>query len=342
MKNGYQTRIAMNRAAALLLLVEVMLFAAVFTADAQQAKKNYRIGYLASTSRENDVRRAERFRQTLRDLGYVEGENIKIEYRYAAARSDRQFEFAEELVRLNVDLILAVGGDGVIQAAIKATKTIPIVLVGQGSDPVKAGFVKSLAYPGGNVTGFSLLTTQLGGKRLELLKEAVVKLTRVALLYDPNAPGITGEVKEDIPAAARALKLDVKPWAVPDMKSLETVFAALSKQRPDGLYAPSAGLAMVASQKRIIDFALKRRLPSMHSSGDNVSDGALMSYAADESERSRRVAYYVDRILKGAKPADLPVEQPMKFEFVINLKTAKQIGLEIPQWTLMKADRVIK
>jgi putative tryptophan/tyrosine transport system substrate-binding protein len=324
------------------ILVAVALLAGSVITQAQQAKKNYRIGYLGSTSRENDLARAERYRQALRELGYIEGENVTIEYRYAAARSEVQSGLAEELVRLKVDLILVVGGDGVIRAAMNATKTIPIIIAGQGSDPVKAGFVRSLAHPGGNVTGYSILTTQLGGKRLELLKEAVAKLTRVALLYDPNAPGITGEVEHDIPVAARALKLTVQPWPVRDMSSLEKVFGTLSKQRPDGLYAPAAGLAMSASQKRIADFALKGRLPSMHSSSDIVSTGGLMSYAADEWERTRRVAYYVDRILKGAKPADLPVEQPTKFELAINLKTAKQIGLEIPQWTLMKADRVIR
>jgi len=319
-----------------------MLLALPFPARAQQPKKVYRLGYLSSTDPASDSLRAQAIRRALRELGYMEGENIIIEYRHAVGKSDRQPELAAELVRIKVDLILIAGGDGTIQAAMNATKTIPIVLMGFGSDPVKAGFVESLARPGSNVTGFTMLTTELGGKRLELLKEAVPKLARVALLYDPNAPGITREVKEDIPVVARALKLNVQPWEVRDVSSLQKVFATLSKQRPDGLYAPGAGSVMTANQKRIADFALQNRLPSMYAGSNTVDNGGLMSYGADDAERYRRVAYFVDRILKGTKPAELPVEQPMKFDFVINLKTAKQIGLTIPQWTLMKADRVIR
>jgi putative ABC transport system substrate-binding protein len=230
----------------------------------------------------------------------------------------------------------------VIRAAKNATKTIPIVLMGSGSDPVEAAFVDSLAHPGGNVTGITLLSRELGGKRLELLKEAVPKLSRVAVLYDPAIPGTTREVKEDLPVAARALRLTIQSWEVRSADGFEKVFAALNKQRPDGLYVPGGGPLMTANQKRIADFALKSRLPSMYTNREAVDAGGLMYYGADTAESYRRVAYFVDRILKGTKPAELPVEQPMKFEFIINLKTANQIGLTMPQWTLMKADKVIR
>ena len=229
-----------------------------------------------------------------------------------------------------------------IQAAKNATKTIPIVMAGQGSDPVRAGHVESLARPGGNVTGLTALNRELGGKRLELLKEAVPKLSRVAVLYDPANPPSLHEVKELLPADARALKLTIQPWEIRAVDDFEKVFAALNKQRPDGLYALTAGGVMRPNQKRIVGFALKSRLPSVYSSRETVEAGGLMSYGADVADSYRRVAYYVDKILKGAKPADLPVEQPTKFELVINLKTAKQIGLTIPPEVLARADKVIK
>jgi putative ABC transport system substrate-binding protein len=215
-------------------------------------------------------------------------------------------------------------------------------MTGQGSDPVRAGHVESLAHPGGNVTGLTVLTRELGGKRLELLKEAVPKLARVAVLYDPANRASLHEVKELLPADARALKLTIEPWEIRVVDDFDKVFAALNKQRPDGLYVITAGPVMRPNQKRIVDFALKSRLPSLYSGRGNVEAGGLMSYGADQAESYRRVAYYVDKILKGAKPADLPVEQPTKFELVINLKTAKQIGLTIPQRVLGRANKVIK
>ena len=233
-------------------------------------------------------------------------------------------------MRLKVDIIVVATGDVTIRAAKNATKTIPIVMMGLGSDPVRAGHVESLARPGGNVTGLTILNRELGGKRLELLKEAVPKLSRVAVLYDPANPPSLHEVKELLPADARALKLTIQPWEIRAVDDFEKVFAALNKQRPDGLYAFGAGGVMRPNQKRIVGFALKSRLPSMYSSRETVEAGGLMSYGADVADSYRRVAYYVDKILKGAKPADLPVEQPTKFELVINLKTAKQIGLTIP------------
>ncbi|MDP2607157.1 MAG: ABC transporter substrate-binding protein [Deltaproteobacteria bacterium] len=285
--------------------------------------------------------RAEAIRLALRERGYIEGQNTSIEYRYAEGRPDRAPELAAELVRLKVDIIVAAGGAPVVQAAKNATKTIPIVMVGQGSDPVEAGLVESLARPGGNVTGITNLTRELGGKRLELLKEAVPKLARVAVLYEPASPPGVREVKEVLPVAARALKLTLQPWEIRAADDFDRVFAAMGKQRPDGLYVPAAGPLINANGKRIAGLALKSRLPSM-GGREFVEAGGLMSYGADQAESYQRVAYFVDRILKGTKPADLPVEQPMRFEFIISLKTAKQIGLTIPQWTLMKATKVIQ
>jgi putative tryptophan/tyrosine transport system substrate-binding protein len=281
-------------------------------------------------------------RLALRELGYIDGQSIAIEYRYAEGKVDRAPELATELVRLKVDIIVVASGDQWIRAAKNATRTIPIVMTGQGSDPVRAGFIESLARPGGNVTGLTALNRELGGKRLELLKEAVPKLSRVAVLYDPANPPSSHEVKELLPADARALKLTIQPWEIRAVDDIEKVFAALNKQRPDGLYPFTAGPLMRPNQKRIVDFALKSRLPSIYSSRAYVEAGGLMSYGADLADRYRRVAIYVDKILKGAKPADLPVEQPTKFELAINLKTAKQIGVTIPQSLLYRADKVIK
>ena len=244
-------------------------------------------------------------------------------------------------MRLKVDLIVVAGGEDLIRAAKNATKSIPIVMAGGGGDPVKVGLIESLARPGGNVTGFTNFNRELGGKRLELLKEAVPKLVRVAVLYDPAALSPVHEVKEVLPVAARALRVTVRPWEVRDADDFDKIFAAINKERPDGLYV-TGGPLMRANRKRIADFALKSRLPSMYNSRDAVEVGGLMSYGADLADSYRRVAYFVDRILKGAKPADLPVEQPTKFEFVINQKTAKQIGLTIPPEVLARATKLIK
>jgi putative tryptophan/tyrosine transport system substrate-binding protein len=241
-------------------------------------------------------------------------------------------------VRLKVDIIVAAGG--VVQATKNATKTIPIVMIGGGSDPVEAGIVDSLARPGGNVTGLTNLTGELGGKRLELFKEAVPKLARVAVLYDPPNRNHVFEMKE-VQTAARPLGLTVRSWEVRAADGFARVFAALNKERPDGLYVPGGPL-MATNRNRIVGFALKSRLPSVYINREYVDAGGLMSYGADIAESYRRVAYFVDRILKGAKPADLPVEQPTKFELVINLKTAKQIGLTIPPEVLARASRLIK
>ena len=331
----------MNRRTAIRRMATFFLTTASLV-QAQQPKKVPRIGYLSAYDPATESTRSEAIRLALRERGHIEGQNIATEYRYAEGKRDRLPELAAELVRLKVDIIVAAGGDPGIQAAKNATKTIPIVMVNSPNDPVAAGYVESLARPGGNVTGLTLLTRELGGKRLELLKETVPKLARVAVLYDPAIPGTSLGVKEALPVAARALRLTLQPWEVRSADEFERVFAALNKQRPDGLYLPTVGPLIRGNEKRIAGFALKTRLPSMYSSREGVVAGGLMSYGANLAESYRRVAYYVDRILKGAKPADLPVEQPMNFEFVINLKTAKQIGLTIPQWTLMKADKVIQ
>ena len=324
------------------LLLTILLLI-VSTAQAQQAKKLYRIGYLSTTARAGDSLRAEGIRAALRELGYIEGQNIAIEYRYADDKLDRLPELAADLVSLKVDLILVAGGDTAILPAKNATKTIPLILTGSGSDPVKAGFVQSLARPGGNITGITSFSTALGGKRLEIIKEAVPKVAGIAVLYDPTAPGGAREVIEDLPVAARALKLTVQPWEVRSALDLDKVFAALNKERADGLYARSGGPGMrPTNEKRIVDFALKRRLPSMYGNRRALDVGGFMYYGADVVDNNRRVAYYVDKILKGAKPADLPVEQPTKFEFVINQKTAKQIGLTIPPDLLARATKIIK
>jgi putative tryptophan/tyrosine transport system substrate-binding protein len=324
------------------ILVVVVLLAVGVTADAQQPKKVHRIGYLSPNDPTSDSSRSEPIRLALRQLGYIEGQNIAFEYRYAEGKVDRFPELAAELVRLKVNVIVVGGGTRMVRAAKSATKTIPSVMVGAGVDPVEAGFVESLARPGGNVTGMTLLTRELGGKRLELLKAAVPRLARVAVLYDPTAPDPSIEVREVLLVAARALKLTLQPWEARTADGFEKVFAALKKDRPDGLYVITAGQLMRANVKRIADFALKSRLPSMYYIKEFVEAGGLMSYGADFAESYRRVAYFVDRLLKGAKPADLPVEQLQKFELVINLKTAKQIGLTIPQSMLYRADKVIK
>ena len=319
-----------------------MLFALSVPAEAQQPKKVPRIGYLSANDPATESTFFEAIRLALHELGYIEGQNIASEYRYAEGKRDRSPRFLAELINLKVDVIVVAGGNSWIQAAKNATKTIPIVMVGRGLDPVESGLVDSLARPGGNVTGITNVSRQLSGKRLELFKEAVPKLARVAVLYDPANLGAELDMKEVLPVAARALKLTIQPWEVRDVDGFEKVFAALNKQRPDGLYVLPSGPLVFANQKRIAVFAFKSRLPSVYNNRNFAEAGGLISYGADEADSYRRVAYYVDRILKGAKPADLPVEQPTKFELVINLKTAKQIGLTIPPELLARANRLIR
>jgi putative tryptophan/tyrosine transport system substrate-binding protein len=331
----------MRKAAVLSILFVVVTIAVAVIGEAQQPNKVPRIGYLLPGDPNSESTVSEAIRQALRERGYIEGQNIAIEYRYAEGNQDRFPELAAQLVRLKVDIIVVAGGNILVRATKNATKTIPIVMSG-GSDPVAAGLVESLARPGGNVTGLTTLGRELGGKRLELLKEAVPKVARVAVLYDPAIPAQVFDVKEVLPVAAHALGLTVRYWEVRVADGFERVFAALNKERPDGLYVPAGGPLMRANQKRIAGFALKSRLPSVYANREPVDAGGLIYYGADLADSYRRVAYYVDKILKGAKPADLPVEQPTKFEFIINLKTAKQIGLIIPPNVLARADKVIK
>jgi ABC-type uncharacterized transport system substrate-binding protein len=318
-----------------------VLFALSYSAEAQQPKKVPRIGYLASADPARESVRSDAIRLALRDLGYIEGQNIATEYRYAEGKTDRFPELLAELVRLKVDIIL-VSGDRGILAAKNATKTIPIVMTGAGLDPVEVRHVESLARPGGTVTGITNVSTELGGKRLELLKEAVPKLARVAVLYDAANPTGVHEVKEVLPVAAGALGLTLRSWEVRAAEDFDKVFATISKWHPDGLYVSGGGPLMVTNQKRTVGFALKSRLPSMYSGRRGVDVGGLMSYTRNPADSYPRVATYVDKILKGAKPADLPVERPTKFELVFNLKTAKHIGVTIPQSLLYRADKVIK
>ena len=318
-----------------------VLVALCFPAHARQSDRVPRIGYLSARDPGSDATRGEAILLGLRELGYIDGKNIRIVYQYADGKRDRFTRLATELVRLNVDMIVVAGGDVLIQAAINATKTIPIVMSGGGADPVKMGFVRNLARPGGNVTGQTLLVIELSEKRLEVLREAVPRISHVGFLYEAENSGSVLELKHLLPASARALGLNIRPWEVRSANDFPKVFTALSKQRPDALYVSTSAL-LNSNQKQIVSFALKTRLPSVYGRKEYVEGGGFMYYGADVTESYKRVAYYVDRILKGAKPADLPVEQPTKFEFVVNLKTAKQIGVIVPANVLARADKVIR
>jgi putative ABC transport system substrate-binding protein len=296
---------------------------------------------LSSSDQATESPRAEGIRLALRELGYVDGKNIAIEYRYADRNRGRQVEHAADLVRLKVDVIIVAGGPGPVRAAKNATRTIPIIMTGIGADPVKAGLVESLAHPGGNVTGLTNISMELGGKRLELFKEAVPKLIRIAVLYDPAFQESEIDVKEVLPVVARVLGLSLRSWEIRAAEDFDKVFSALNKQSPDGLYI-SGGTLLNTNRNRTVGFALSSRLPSVHANREAVEVGGFMSYGANPTESYRRVAYFVDKILKGAKAADLPVEQSTKFELIINLKTAKQIGLSIPANVLARADRVVR
>jgi len=320
-------------------LITAILLVSINQAAAQQPTRLARIGYLSSLSPSSESARSEAIRLALRELGYVEGQNIAIESHYGEGKVDRAPELAADLVRAKVDLILVTGGSTWIRAAKNATKTIPIVMVNSVLDAVEEGLVESLARPGGNITGLMLLSRDLAGKRLALLKEANTKVARVAVLYDTASPG--GEIKEELPAAARLLGLTVRYWEVRTADDFAKVLAAIGKQRPDGLYLPTGALVR-DNAKRIAGFALENRLPSVYPYSEAVDAGGLMSYSADLVASYRRVAYYVDKILKGAKPADLPVEQPTKFELVINLKAAKALGIVVPPPLLARANEVIE
>jgi len=323
----------------LIFVTTALLTFSVIT-EAQQPGKIFRIGFLDASTVSGSAVLVDAFRQELNKLGWIEGKNIAIEYRFAEGENDRLPELASELIRLKVDLIVVSSAVPAL-AANRATTTIPIVMTSIG-DPVAAGLVVSLARPGGNVTGFSGLASGLSTKRLEILKDAVPKLARVGLLRPPAASTPRNLQLKELRTAAVALNLKLEEIDTPaDAKGLESAFQTAKQKQVDGIMTTGAR-SFFTERKRIVELAGKYRLPSIYYQREFVDEGGLMSYGADFTDLWRRAAGYVDKILKGAKPADLPVQQATKFEFVINLKTAKQIGLTIPPNVLVRADRVIK
>jgi len=322
----------------LFCIVTVLLLATGTFAKAQQPTKISRIGYLAATSAASDLPRFEAFRQGLRALGHVEGLNIAIESRYTEGKFDQLPELAAELVGLKVDILVAVTTNAAL-AAKNATRTIPIFFFGV-TDPVAAGLVDSLARPGGNITGLTNVASVLSGKRLELLKETIPKLSRVAVLWDPKSPGSTPQWNES-QLAARELGLQVHSMAVSSADKYEGAFKEAIQARCAAL-AVTANPLVNSNQKQVVDLASKNRLPAIYGRADFVDIGGLMSYSPIFTAQGQVAARFVDKILKGTKPADLPVEQPTKFELVINLKTAKALGLVIPPVVMMRAEKVIK
>ena len=323
-------------------LISILVIVAHLTvgvvAAAQQPARIPRIGILAGASASNVSPRVEAFRQRLRELGYVEEKNIIIEYRYAEGRRERLPNLAVELVRLKVDVIVAFSPAAIL-AAKKASPTIPIVFASIG-DPVGDGLVSSLARPGGNITGLSAMSPDLDGKRLELLKEAFPKVARVAFFWPSG--GTRGNLTlTDMEAAAKALGLKLLSLPVRGLDDFESAFARAKRDGAQALITTANSL-IITQQRQLLDFAAKNRLPAMYPTSEFVEAGGLISYAPNNADLWRRAATYVDNILKGAKPSDLPVEQPTKFELIINLKTAKQIGVTIAPEVLARADRVIK
>jgi putative tryptophan/tyrosine transport system substrate-binding protein len=328
----------MKKATVPSILVTVVLLALAVIAEAQQPLKIPLIGRLSPGSPSANTARTEAFRQGLRELGYVEGKNIVIERRSAEGRLDRLPALAADLVRLKVDIIVT-AGPAATRAAKEATSTIPIVMTND-SDPVSTGFIASLSHPGGNITGLSTFAPELSGKQLELLKEVVPTLSSVAVLGTSTSPSTVLVLKE-LELATRALKVKFRFLDVQNPEDIESTFRAIKKERAEAVLLLATG-PLASQRTQVVDLAVKNQLPAVYPSLDFVQAGGLMSYGTNYPDLDRRVAYFVDRILKGAKPADLPVEQPMKFELVINLKTAKQIGLTIPPNVLARADKVIK
>ena len=326
----------------LIVALTLSIFVVPRASDAQQLGKVSRIGILAGSVHEVRERRGhEALHQGLRELGYVEGKNVIMDYRYTEGNVALLPGLAAELVRSNVDIIVVTGSGYVgVLAAKQATTTIPIVMTSIAVDPVEFGLVESLARPGGNITGLTNLTSEIAGKRLELFKETVPTLGRVAVLYDPANPGNILHTQA-VQTAGRALGVTVQLWEVRGPDDFERVFAALREEHPDGLYVPGGPLTRT-NEKRIVGFAVQSGIPSVHDSREAVEAGGLLSYAYNLVDQYRRLASYVDKILKGTKPAELPVERPTKFEFVINLKTAQALGLTLPSSILFQADEVIR
>ena len=321
------------------LLFTAASLAAALAAAAPQPGKSYRIGYLAPGATSSLPAALEAFRHELRDRGYVEGQNLAIEYRWAGGQDDRLQALAEELAGLKADVIVVEGHTPAIQAAKRATSSIPIVM-GVSGDPVGSGLVASLARPGGNVTGTTILTPELAGKRLELLKEALPRLSRLAVLWNASNP-VKALDWQQTQKAARELGLKLQSLEVRGPRDFERVFAQASKDRADALLTFPDGLINFA-KGRIVAFAAGARLPAMYPHRDFVDAGGLMTYAPSYTDLFRRAAVQVDRILNGAKPADLPVEQPTKFELIVNLRTARTLGLTIPQSLLARADQLVE
>jgi len=321
-----------------ILVAAALVLISVHPAEAQQAKKVPRIGFQSAASPAALSPRIESLRQGLREFGYVEGKNIFIEYRYAEGKLDRLNEFAAEFVRLKVDVIVTAAPSST-RAVKKATSTIPIVMAFD-NDPVANGFVASLARPGGNITGLSTLSPEISGKQLELLKEIIPRLSRVAVLGTSTSPSTALSLKE-VELAAEAFGVKLQYLDVLGPKDIEIAFRAASKGRADAVLVLTSPF-FASQRKQIADLAAKNRLPAIYPFPEFVEAGGLLSYSTNIIDLFRRAATYVDKILKGTKPADLPVEQPIKFEFIINLKAAKQIGLTIPPNVLARADKVIK
>ena len=319
----------------LVYALPALILTTIHLAEAQQPKKVARLGYLSLQFPESVSSPAiEAFRQRLRELGYVEKQNIIIEWRFAKGEPERLPILAAEIVRLNVDIIVTQGNPAT-RAARQETTTIPIVVVA-GTNLVDTGLVSSLARPGGNITGISNFTVELSGKRLELLKEIVPKAVRVGILHSENYRTLKG-----LKVVAQALRINIQPFEVFDFKQLDSMFSTMNQQHVEALLVQGQSV-LVSRHQQILELAAKGRLPGMYPEGTWTAAGGLSSYAASGPDLYRRAAYYVDKILKGAKPADLPVQQPTKFEFIINLKAAKQIGLTIPPNVLARADKVLK
>jgi putative tryptophan/tyrosine transport system substrate-binding protein len=326
----------MKKGTSTLIILATLIFAQVYLAHAQKQASIPRIGVLLLGAPPNA--NLDAFIQGLRELGYVEGKNILIEYRFAEGKADRLPELARELVRLKVAAIFTAGTPAIF-ALKEATKTIPIVFFST-SDPIGTGVVASLAHPGGNITGISVLASDLWPKRLELLKEIFPKLSRVAMLWNKGNAGMALEAKATQEVAG-PLHVTLQDRGVKDPNELDAVFALMTKDQPDGFLALMDPV-LNSYQKRILDFLAQNRLPAIFENKTWVEAGGLISYGANYADAHRRAATLMDKILKGAKPVDLPVEQPTKFELVVNLKTAKQIGLTIPPNVLARADRVIR
>lgn len=318
--------------------LDVLFFALCISAEAQQPTRTPRVGYLVPASPSAIADRREAFRQGLRELGYIEGKNIIVEYRYANGSPDRLRELAAELVTLKVDVIVTTSSVPT-RAAKEASSTIPIVMA-QDNDPLDNGFVASLARPGGNITGLAALDPELSGKRLEFLKDLVPGLSRIAVLGDSTIPGYSKVLKETELAAA-AYHVQLQYTDILQSSDVESALQSAEKQRANGVLTMTSPV-LFSHRARVASLAIKHHLPAIYHQSQYVEAGGLMSYGASFTDMDRRAAIYVDKILKGAKPAEMPVEQPTKFELVINLKTAKQMGLAVPPTVLARADRVLK